>query len=285
MHTAVLVLLLSAALAGARHIPMKWHDHVVKNLDYKSVNVPPTWDWRNVNGTRLVPPIRNQHAPSTDPAAYCGSCWAVSTANMLTSRMMISRQGTAAPEALISVQQIINCANSGGCEGGDPGPLLEYASTTGLVDETCNPYLAVDRNCSSWWSRCYTCLTTGCVAISNYDTYLVDEFSTVTTEVAMMAEIAARGPIVCAIHDPPSFKAYNSTDVYIDPSGVTDPTHDILLVGYGLTSNGTKYWVLQNSWGTSWNYPERGFVKLIRGIDNLGVESNGCYWATLKKTW
>lgn len=186
---------------------------------------------------------------------------------------------------ILSVQQIINCANSGGCEGGDPGPLLQYASTKGLVDETCNPYLAIDQQCTSWWARCYTCLTTGCVAVNTYDTYFVNEFDTITSEATMIAEIYSRGPIVCAIHDPPTFKAWNSTDVYIDPTGVTDPTHDILVVGYGVTNNGTKYWVLQNSWGTSWNYPERGFAKVIRGINNLGIEGNGCYWATVRKTW
>ena len=43
-----------------------------------------------------------------------------------------------------------------------------------------------------------------------------------------------------------------------------------------------KYWHIRNSWGANWG--ENGFIKLIRGIDNLGIETN-CSWASPKNTW
>lgn len=43
-----------------------------------------------------------------------------------------------------------------------------------------------------------------------------------------------------------------------------------------------KYWIIRNSWGSYWG--EGGNVRLIRGEDNLGVESN-CAWATPLDTW
>lgn len=58
-------------------------------------------------------------------------------------------------------------------------------------------------------------------------------------------------------------------------------THDISIVGYGV-KHGTKYWVVRNSRGTTWG--ENGFAKIIRGVNNLNIESE-CSWATPKDTW
>merc|ERR1719321_1366173 len=46
--------------------------------------------------------------------------------------------------------------------------------------------------------------------------------------------------------------------------------HAVLLVGFGL-ENATKYWTLQNSWGSDWG--EVGFFRMIRGQDDSGCES------------
>jgi cathepsin X len=252
-----------------------------------TLEVPDAWDWTNVSGVNLVPEVRDQHAPATDASAYCGSCWAVSTSHSLSTRYAIMNQGKAPPKVELSVQEAINCGNSGSCEGGDAYGLLQYWHEHGAVDETCNPYLAKDRSCNGdWWDRCYTCnRDVGCLPIKKYHTYFVDQMGQVSGEDDMKAEIYARGPIVAAIHDPPSLKAWNSTtpdDVYEDPSGETMATHNVAIVGYGTNSKGTPFWKIQNSWGTAWNYMQGGFVKVVRGKNNLGIEDNGCVWGTLR---
>jgi len=44
----------------------------------------------------------------------------------------------------------------------------------------------------------------------------------------------------------------------------------VLVVGYG-TDNGTDYWLVKNSWSTTWG--EQGYFRIRRGNDECSIES------------
>jgi cathepsin X len=108
----------------------------------------------------------------------------------------------------------------------------------------------------------------------------VDEFAGVYGEDDIMQEVYQRGPIACGVSVTDALENYTS-GIFIDDTGRTENDHEVSIVGWG-EEDGQKYWKIRNSWGTHWG--EEGFFKLIRGINNLNIESN-CTWATPLDTW
>ena len=240
----------------------------------KDEDIPDSYDIRNVDGKNYATINRNQHIPQ-----YCGSCWTQGTSSALSDRIRLMRKG-AFPEIDLAPQVLVNCVTGGGskgCSGGDPNAAYEWIFNNGIPDETCQNYQSKDLSCEPI-NICKDCKPLiGCSAKSNgtYDSYRISEYGPVAGEQKMMAEIAARGPIACGLCVTPEFESY-SGGIINDTSGCKDQDHEISIAGYGVADDGTKYWIGRNSWGTYWG--EDGWFRIIRGVDNLGVEEQ-CDWA------
>jgi len=70
-------------------------------------------------------------------------------------------------------------------------------------------------------------------------------------------------PVSVAIEaDTKSFQVYSS-GVFSNSGCGTTLDHAVVLVGWGTESVGGDYYILRNSWGTTWG--ESGYMKLGRG--------------------
>lgn len=71
--------------------------------------LPESFDWRNINGTNFVSPIRNQGS--------CGSCYAFASMALAEARFRVQTNNKQRP--VFSTQDIVECSSySQGCEGG-----------------------------------------------------------------------------------------------------------------------------------------------------------------------
>jgi len=265
--------------------------------------LPAEFDWRSVDGVNYVTSDVNQHVPT-----YCGSCWIHGTVSALNDRIKVQRKA-AFPDVMLSRQAIMNCvpaaAEDGkqpgpppGCGGGDPWMIHNYMLDTPVPDETCQPYEAKNGVCEPL-GTCRNCfpgdmagspIKGGCFAMpaQSYPRFGVEEHGKVVGEGPMMAEIHARGPIVCSIVSDMRFifnyssAAAANEGVYMDPKkhAADEVDHDVEVTGWGVTPGGVKYWVVRNSWGTYWG--EAGWFKVARGTGQEGGElqlESDCYWA------
>jgi cathepsin C len=104
------------------------------------------------------------------------------------------------------------------------------------------------------------------------------------SEEAIIKEVYENGPIVVSFEPDESFNIYKSgifhqLEYQEKPDRVKKPEwekvdHAVVLLGWGeekINNETIKYWILQNSWGSSWG--ENGYMKIIRGSDHMGIES------------
>lgn len=96
---------------------------------------------------------------------------------------------------------------------------------------------------------------------------------------AMLATLASTGPLSVNV-DASTWHLYTG-GIYNGCVGPNlDINHVVQAVGYGVDSNNNQYWLVRNSWGTSWG--ESGYIRLYRGpletcyVDNTPGDGTAC---------
>jgi len=200
--------------------------------------VPASYDARTLG---LVGPVLNQ--------GNCGSCWTFSATGAMEG--VIKKKTGTLPST--SQQNLVDCVTaSNGCDGGWMGDAYDYDRTNGgISNATVYKYLAVKQ------ATCkYT--TTGNVLpkMSNY------AYTIQGDETDLKNQLFTRGVMAVAMQaSGTGFQNYVG-GIY-SCANFTAVDHGVLLVGYGTnTTSQQDYWIVKNSWGTSWG--EQGYFRVLR---------------------
>merc|ERR550539_1375906 len=92
-------------------------------------------------------------------------------------------------------------------------------------------------------------------------------------EETMARLVAEHGAVMTAVGVNSQFGQY-SGGVFAGCTG-SSINHGVVVVGYG-TEDGVDYWLVKNSWGSSWG--DEGYIKMQRGVGMCGI---GSYLVTL----
>jgi C1A family cysteine protease len=180
----------------------------------------------------------------------CGSCWAFSSTGAIEGAWYIKNNELTS----LSEQQLMDCSKSEGNESCDGG-LMDYAfeyviKNNGICSEDSYPYKMKD---SITCSKCSTV-----ASISSYTDVEQTEDD--------LAKAVTLQPVSVAIEaDQTAFQFYSS-GVMTGRCG-TSLDHGVLAVGYGVL-DGTAYWKVKNSWGSSWG--QQGYILLEKGKKQTG---------------
>jgi cathepsin B len=234
----------------------------------------------------------------------CGSCYAFAAAAVAGERLCIERGQQSAP---LSQQELVSCGSStmedyrtpwcmldpsgavqktftNGCEGATSFNSLMYLHMFGLPTRECIPYTSggggsgihhFETGSGGHVPTCASIEGHSCrVDRSMHRTSL--PIPCPPGEVTCIKNaIFEKGPVLASFMVTEEFRSgYPSNDpeyVYKGSSCDNPETpvggHAVAIHGWGITSDGLQYWLVRNSWGTSWG--DQGVFKIAFGVQNI----------------
>ncbi|TDH64798.1 uncharacterized protein CCR75_002132 [Bremia lactucae] len=263
------------------------------NSTSSSSNSSVYWNWcdkENAMGHSVCSPVKSQKS--------CGSCWSFVAADAIETAVVIAENASTAVS--LSPQQFLTCSSlrttqtfqycwatengvdgatwmqseiiwesqNDGCNGGmTHGAFMDAAQNGwGLVTELTMPY--DDANPASFsnsTSVCQTIPSEAAASITGYEQVVGLDCTVSNSCTVLLRSALQKQPIAVAITSNGGFGEYaggfyncpNNGDM----ASKNDLNHALLLVGYGTDSTVGDYWILKNSYGSSWG--ESGFIKLV----------------------
>lgn len=256
-------------------------------MNHEENDLPQSYDARNAYPKcQSIKHIRDQSA--------CGSCWAVSSTEVMSDRICI--KSNQENQIQVSGSDLMSCCHlcskEEGCKGGNPYQAFLYWNYSGIVtggdyqdQNTCKPYpFKCQKSSGGPYPVCpkkeYP--TPACVRScqSGYPKSYDDDKSRGSTayqvsndEAQIRAEIIKNGPVVASFIVYSDFYSYKS-GIYQYSGGLYQGGHAVKVVGFGeenINGNIVPYWLVANSWGESWG--ENGYFRILRGSNECEFES------------
>jgi C1A family cysteine protease len=208
------------------------------------VNLPPSWDWRNVNGSDWTTSIKDQQQDK------CGSCWAFGALAGLESNIKIWKDDPML-DVDLSEQYMLSCS-PGSCNGWYIDRTIKWIKTNGSIPESCLPYEAddaipCDSKCADWRNM-----------LIGVDGYMKIARNITVIESALIQY----GPLPATMDVYSDFYPNFTGGIYHHTNGTFVFGHVVTIIGYDTTGE-EGYWICKNSWGSSWG--EEGWFRIAFG--------------------
>ena len=209
-----------------------------KSFSSGASGAPSSIDWRSKGA---VTSVKDQ--------GQCGSCWTFSATGAVEGAWAVSKGQLVD----LSEEQLVECATgisygSHGCNGGQMEGAFKYVIEHGQCSLSSYPYTSGTGQSGSCKSCQPVVHVSSCSDVKPND------------QISLKAAVAQQ-PVAIAIEaDTRYFQSYSSGVLSSSFCGTT-LDHGVLIVGYG-TENGIDYWLVKNSWSTTWG--DKGYVKIAR---------------------
>ena len=224
--------------------------------------LPTYFDWKNKDGQNWMTPVKNQY--------NCGSCWAFSAVGTVEAQYNIAKNQSNYDLNLSEEQLVSGCPVAGDCNGGYHDLALAYIKNTGIVNESCFPY--IDANCYENVCGCtHGCSNAQCSdnqCSSSQAQYKIDDYEKISDNITNIKNwLINQGPLSVKMWYA-DYEWDNNLIMHCNPdSGWDKNWHMVIITGYNETG---EYWVVKNSWGPDW-WNDGGYFKV--GFDECSIQS------------
>jgi C1A family cysteine protease/putative hemolysin len=240
-------------------------------------SLPASFDWRaatykGVTGD-WTSPVKDQ--------AGCGSCWAFAAVGQTEAILNLAASDPSLDEDLSEEYLVSDCSSTGTCCGGWHSSALDFIRTQGIPDEACLPYVSGSCGCSGSCSTACSyrsnenCANSTCSQrCTGYSGRLsrIDAYGSVGSNPTVIKQaLITYGPLSVAIDISNQDGSFNPQTGVYSCARNGSVNHSVVIVGY---NDPGKYWIVKNSWGSTWN--DHGYFKM--GYGQCQIE-NYVYYA------
>ena len=213
------------------------------DVNINSNDLPKSIDWRDFGA---VTSVKDQ--------GQCGSCWAFSSTAATEGAWAIS-SGFLLD---LSEQELVDCATgfnygSHGCSGGQMDGGFKFVIENGLCLASEYPYVSGKSKTEG------SCQNKNCGSVLKFEGASCND---VTPNDELLLKFAvAQQPVAIAIEADTRYFQFYAGGILDSVECGTKLDHGVLIAGFG-EEDGKKYWLVKNSWSTSWG--EEGYVRIAR---------------------